>query len=326
MLRSRASARITVRGVRAHRQIVPVEPLFRAAVHHALLALVVLLVASKVQTSSASIASLHSKVIGQQAAGGDSKGSSRSPASDDNLQQADAPANQDQHNQHHGEHSALGDLGATAVGLLNPRSWDVIAPCVVPDTGPDATGKADADASASRCQHPAGTGSGERVEMCPASLHHSSYLPGAPLGPALEVLRGAASALARRLAALRAAVLGGEDAVARAMHGLAEEVRDPGSWEENPWVRKEVRELLRDEHKEELEELVWHHSPGQGPVGHDQGQQPPPQPHPQAPSRCEDSEEHLRSCPKALRASLAAAAGVDKRMRALVRELRGLVR
>ncbi|KXZ41367.1 hypothetical protein GPECTOR_518g497 [Gonium pectorale] len=215
------------------------------------------------------------------------------------------------------------DLGATAAGLLDPRSWDIAAPLVILEEDKSAHNKKP-HVHLPACKELSSDGShAAEAEACPSHLHHSRYLPGAPLGPALDLMRGAAGALARKLAALRAAVgrslHGAEEAAARAVGEMGAEMRSPEAWEENPWVAREVNQLLeeREQHAHETHaqapEQALQGGASEAEVATKQQQQQKPK----AP---------LQECPAALRAGLAAAAGVDRRVRALMRELRDLVR
>lgn len=113
-----------------------------------------------------------------------------------------------------------GNLAVTAFNLLDPRAWDVAAPYVTASPG---------DTPA--WQHTPDTPDPDRQQS-----------KGGPLG----LLRGAAASLAARLRALTSAARRAEGAVGDQVGQMAQDIRDPAGWLENPWVRHEVEELLKE--------------------------------------------------------------------------------
>ncbi len=123
------------------------------------------------------------------------------------------------HAEHHSSSSeGNGNLAEAAFNLLDPRAWDIAAPYVIASPG---------DTPAS--QHP----------------HHDPDGQQSKEGP-LGLLRGAAASLAARLRALASAARRAEGAVGDRMGQMAQDMRDPENWLENPWVRHEVEELLKE--------------------------------------------------------------------------------
>eukprot|EP00198_Chlamydomonas_reinhardtii_P013342 XP_001702679.1 predicted protein [Chlamydomonas reinhardtii] len=205
------------------------------------------------------------------------------------------------------------DLGAAAAELLNPRSWDVIAPEVVLPTERGSHGRVSSDkpATTAGASHKSARGSSPD----PCSHQHTAHERHghAVLSRAVGLLRGAAGALAVRLreAAQRAGggVLRGVEHTASDM---AHDLRDPSAWEENPWVAEEVQRLLQEERD-------------QGHTGQQQQGSKERQQSGQAGDGAVAAGPHPRGGAGCGVGSLAAAMGVEGHVRALVKELHTLV-
>ncbi|KAG2433052.1 hypothetical protein HXX76_008779 [Chlamydomonas incerta] len=237
--------------------------------------------------------------------GAHSRGSSQAPPQHRQQAQASPPAAGDDDDAGSGGFGS--DLGAVAAELLNPRSWDVIAPEVVlpAERGGHRRGAASTHAA---------TVAGSAPDPCSHQGAEAHEAHGRTvISRAVGLLRGAAGALAARLreAAWRTggAVLHGVEHTASDM---AHDLREPSAWEENPWVAQEVQRLLQQE--------MGHgrSSPQQAGMGQQSGQQ-----------AADAAAAAAGPCPGAGAArgasSLAAAMGVEGHVRALVKELHTLV-